>query len=89
MSDESVPRVVQEARAADSSQIIQVAGDYYSGHVARTTAMRTLPRDMATFTGREAELAQLIQAVGQARAVAIHTVDGMPGVGKTALGRVP
>ena len=85
MTDESVPRIVQEARAADSSQIIQIAGNYYSGDIARTTAMRTLPRDMAAFTGREAELTQLIKAPGQAQVVTIHTVDGMPGVGKTAL----
>jgi DNA-binding SARP family transcriptional activator/tetratricopeptide (TPR) repeat protein len=49
-------------------------------------AMRTLPRDVAAFTGRDAELDRLIAAAaGAAGVVAIHAVDGMPGVGKTAL----
>jgi tetratricopeptide (TPR) repeat protein len=48
-------------------------------------AMRTLPRDVAAFTGRDTELQQLIAAAGSAGVVAIHTVGGMPGIGKTAL----
>jgi DNA-binding SARP family transcriptional activator/tetratricopeptide (TPR) repeat protein len=48
--------------------------------------MRTLPRDVAAFTGRDTELRGLVAtAAGAARVVAIHAVDGMPGVGKTAL----
>ena len=48
--------------------------------------MRTLPRDVAAFTGRDSELWQLMAAAaGAAGGVAVHTVDGMPGVGKTAL----
>lgn len=52
---------------------------------------RSLPRDLADFTGREHELRQLLIAVEQAAgdgatAVAIHAIDGMPGVGKTTLG---
>gem|GEM_PF-2986575 len=47
-----------------------------------------LRRDIPTFTGREAEFAQLRGAVETARAtgtvIAIHAVDGKPGVGKTA-----
>jgi tetratricopeptide (TPR) repeat protein/transcriptional regulator with XRE-family HTH domain len=49
-------------------------------------AMRTLPRDVAAFTGRDTELRGLIAAAaGATGVVAIHAVDGMPGVGKTAL----
>jgi DNA-binding SARP family transcriptional activator/tetratricopeptide (TPR) repeat protein/DNA-binding XRE family transcriptional regulator len=49
-------------------------------------AMRTLRRDVAAFTGRDAELRGLIAAArGAVGMVAIHAVDGMPGVGKTAL----
>lgn len=49
-------------------------------------AMHSLRGDIATFTGREKEIQRLRDAVdaGTVRAVAIHTVDGMAGVGKTA-----
>ncbi|WP_052026048.1 tetratricopeptide repeat protein, partial [Amycolatopsis vancoresmycina] len=50
--------------------------------------LRTLPRDVPAYTGRAAELAWLADAVadaaGSGDAVAIHAVDGMAGVGKTA-----
>ena len=53
---------------------------------APPSAMQTLPRDAAAFTGRDTELQRLIAAAaGSAGVVAIHAVDGMPGVGKTAL----
>ncbi|WJD99500.1 ATP-binding protein [Streptomyces antimycoticus] len=47
----------------------------------------TLPRDVAAFTGREGELHRLLRAAeaGRAPVISIHTVDGMAGVGKTAL----
>jgi tetratricopeptide (TPR) repeat protein len=48
----------------------------------------SLPPDTAAFTGREEELDRITAAVTQAGAggiVAIHAIDGMPGVGKTAL----
>jgi LuxR family transcriptional regulator, maltose regulon positive regulatory protein len=48
-------------------------------------ATRTLPHDVASFTGRQRELEQLAQAVAGAReVVAIHAIGGMAGVGKTA-----
>ena len=51
-------------------------------------ATRTLPRDIATFTGREAEIDQVMRAltdsVGPGSVVSIHAIDGMAGVGKTA-----
>jgi DNA-binding SARP family transcriptional activator/tetratricopeptide (TPR) repeat protein len=50
-----------------------------AGIVARRTC---LPRDLPDFTGREAELARLAASAGDRAAV--HTVDGMAGVGKTA-----
>ncbi len=50
--------------------------------------VRTLPRDLAAFTGRQAELQELEGAVNGAAdsggAVAIHAIGGMAGVGKTA-----
>jgi tetratricopeptide (TPR) repeat protein/transcriptional regulator with XRE-family HTH domain len=49
-------------------------------------ATRSLPRDIAAFTGRQAELAQLIGTMAGAAGggvVAIHAISGMAGVGKT------
>jgi transcriptional regulator with XRE-family HTH domain len=50
-------------------------------------ATRALPRDTAAFTGRHAELAQLMATVAAAAAgggvVGIHAIDGMAGIGKT------
>jgi DNA-binding SARP family transcriptional activator len=44
--------------------------------------MRTLPFDVPDFTGRAADLQRLVEVAGRAGVIA---VDGMPGVGKTAL----
>jgi len=50
-------------------------------------ATRALPRDVAVFTGRQAELAQLLETLAAAAAnggvVGIHAIDGMAGIGKT------
>jgi tetratricopeptide (TPR) repeat protein/transcriptional regulator with XRE-family HTH domain len=50
-------------------------------------ATQGLPRDIASFTGRTAELSQLVGALAAAVAgggvVGIYAVDGMAGVGKT------
>ena len=47
---------------------------------------RTLPRDIASFTGREAELRELVESwAGSAGIVGIHAIGGMAGVGKTTL----
>jgi tetratricopeptide (TPR) repeat protein/transcriptional regulator with XRE-family HTH domain len=53
---------------------------------AAAAAMRSLPRDVASFTGRQRELDQLAKAaaVGAGGAVGIHAIGGMAGVGKTA-----
>ncbi|HEX3492973.1 MAG TPA: tetratricopeptide repeat protein [Streptosporangiaceae bacterium] len=49
----------------------------------------SLPPDTAAFTGRDAELELITAAVAEAQGaggrVAIRVIDGMPGVGKTAL----
>jgi tetratricopeptide (TPR) repeat protein/transcriptional regulator with XRE-family HTH domain len=49
-------------------------------------ATRTLPRDVASFTGRQHELAELAEAAaaGTVGVVSIHAIGGMAGVGKTA-----
>lgn len=90
IADGSPPRVVQEARAADTSHVIQVAGNYYGSALAEVGAppkalARTLPRNVRAFTGRKSELKRLTSTAGRAGVVVIHAVNGMPGVGKTAL----
>ncbi|MGW4847057.1 ATP-binding protein, partial [Nocardia brasiliensis] len=45
----------------------------------------TLRRDVAAFIGRDVELRRIMDAAAPGRVVTIHTIDGMPGVGKTAL----
>jgi tetratricopeptide (TPR) repeat protein/transcriptional regulator with XRE-family HTH domain len=48
-------------------------------------ATRALPRDIASFTGRQRELADLVgAAAGPGGVVGIHAIGGMAGVGKTA-----
>jgi tetratricopeptide (TPR) repeat protein/transcriptional regulator with XRE-family HTH domain len=50
-------------------------------------ATRTLPRDIASFTGRQGELTQLLgvidSPVADGGVVGIHAIGGMAGVGKT------
>ncbi len=54
---------------------------------AVAVAQRTLPRDVASFSGRESELSLLLDAVDRAMGpggvAGIHAIDGMAGVGKT------
>jgi tetratricopeptide (TPR) repeat protein/transcriptional regulator with XRE-family HTH domain len=48
-------------------------------------ALRSLPRDVASFTGRQRELEQMAEAAaGAGGVVGIHAIGGMAGVGKTA-----
>ncbi len=53
------------------------------------TATRALPRDIASFTGRAAELARLLDEMDSleptAGVIGIHAIDGMAGIGKTTL----
>ncbi len=52
---------------------------------AAAVAMRSLPRDVASFTGRQRELEQLAKSATIAGGVvSIHAIGGMAGVGKTA-----
>jgi tetratricopeptide (TPR) repeat protein/transcriptional regulator with XRE-family HTH domain len=56
---------------------------------AAAAATRTLPRDTVSFTGRGGELGRLLEALTPEAAdgvvLGIHAIDGMAGVGKTAL----
>jgi tetratricopeptide (TPR) repeat protein/transcriptional regulator with XRE-family HTH domain len=68
--------------------VLAAARDAAPG-AAAAAATRTLPRDSANLTGRERELARLIEAVtpepAGGVAVGVHVIDGMPGIGKTTL----
>jgi tetratricopeptide (TPR) repeat protein/transcriptional regulator with XRE-family HTH domain len=78
-------RALFEAAARGHAPASQVLA---AGEGAAAAATRTLPRDIASFTGREAELARLTGAVTGAAAgggvVGIHAIGGMAGIGKTA-----
>ncbi|WP_405166317.1 tetratricopeptide repeat protein [Nocardia sp. NBC_01499] len=56
-----------------------------SAQPVRPTVLTSLRRDVPTFVGREVEVERIMDAAGPGRVVSIHTIDGMPGVGKTAL----
>ena len=54
--------------------------------ITATAPPQTLPRDIASFTGRVPELAQLTdEAAGNGGVVSIYAIGGMAGVGKTTL----
>ena len=54
--------------------------------ITATAPPQTLPRDIASFTGREPELAQLTEeAAAKGGVVSIYAIGGMAGVGKTTL----
>ncbi len=53
--------------------------------LAAASAMRSLPADVSSFTGRQRELDQLAKAATSGGGVvSIHAIGGMAGVGKTA-----
>jgi len=54
--------------------------------ITATAPPQTLPRDIASFTGRAPELAQLTgEVAGKGGVVSIYAIGGMAGVGKTTL----
>jgi len=59
-----------------------------TGSAGVAAATRTLPRDIASFTGRREELRELVGATAGAASpgavVSIHAIGGMAGIGKTA-----
>src|SRR6185437_14158043 len=73
------PERVQFETAARGRPLERVSG------AAAAAAMRTLPRDVASFTGRQRELERLTESAAAAGGVVgIHAIGGMAGVGKTA-----
>jgi tetratricopeptide (TPR) repeat protein/transcriptional regulator with XRE-family HTH domain len=69
-----------EAAARGRSGTALAAGE------GQPAATRTLPRDVASFTGRQRELSQLTgNGADPAGVIGIQAIGGMAGVGKTAL----
>jgi tetratricopeptide (TPR) repeat protein/transcriptional regulator with XRE-family HTH domain len=79
-------RFVAAARGRRPAADVLPARDGGPGAFA-AAATRALPRDIAAFTGRQAELARLTGGIDALAAaggvVGIHAVGGMAGVGKT------
>ena len=71
-----------EAAARGTAETMAAGGGPVAGVAAAT---RTLPRDIASFTGRRQELRDLIDAAADSSgAVSICAIGGMAGIGKTA-----
>ena len=78
---------VAAARGRAAAEEVLAAWKSASPGLFAAAATRALPRDISSFTGRQAELGQLLRRVGTLAAaggvVGIHSVDGMAGIGKT------
>lgn len=86
----SLPELVHALYAEGLAIRLDELGSRISalGMAAPAAAIRSLPRDISSFTGRQGPLRQLIQAVtsrvATSEPVGIYAIDGMAGVGKTA-----
>jgi tetratricopeptide (TPR) repeat protein/transcriptional regulator with XRE-family HTH domain len=80
---------VAAARGRAPAADVLATGNGAPAQGAGAVATRTLPRDIGSFTGREAELSELLAMLAEAAegggVVGIHAIDGMAGAGKTAL----
>jgi tetratricopeptide (TPR) repeat protein/transcriptional regulator with XRE-family HTH domain len=80
-------RFVMAARGRVPAAEVLAARQGQAPGAFAAAATRALPRDTASFTGRQAELAHLMGALATAAAgggvVGIHAIDGMAGIGKT------
>ncbi|SEG95607.1 Predicted ATPase [Nonomuraea solani] len=70
--------------AAELSILVRAAGTDTHDPRPERSALRQLPADVAAFVGRARELT-LLEEAGDAATVVITAIDGMAGVGKTAL----
>ena len=85
-------RVLEAAEVPASHETGQITPAVASGGQIQSPPLQVrfcLPPDAAAFTGRDGELeritAEVTTAAGAGRVVAIHAIDGMPGIGKTTL----
>jgi len=74
---------------APAADVLAAGGGSAGRGGSAAAATRTLPRDIGSFTGREAELSRLLAALSGAAEggglAGIYAIDGMAGVGKTTL----
>jgi tetratricopeptide (TPR) repeat protein/transcriptional regulator with XRE-family HTH domain len=72
---------------APAGDVMAAAGRASEVGGSAAAASRTLPRDIAAFTGRQAELGQLMARWAETAAgggvVSVHAIGGMAGIGKT------
>ncbi|MQY18355.1 tetratricopeptide repeat protein [Nocardia macrotermitis] len=78
-------RIWKTAFAEGSSPQPVISSPTVPGELSRELILDTLPSDKTTLIGRDAALDDILTAAGTARSASIHTIDGMPGIGKTAL----
>ena len=81
---------IAAARGRAPAGDVLAAAAREAGTASAAAASRTLPRDIAAFTGRQAELGQLMArwaetaaAAGGSGVVSVHAIGGMAGIGKT------
>jgi tetratricopeptide (TPR) repeat protein len=75
------------ARASSKGRSYQAGRDVHvteSPGPAAVGMIRTLPRDTVAFTGRDKEVDEVLKGA-EGQGLAVHVIDGMAGVGKTAL----
>jgi tetratricopeptide (TPR) repeat protein/transcriptional regulator with XRE-family HTH domain len=74
---------------APAGDVLAAAAGASGAAGSAAAASRTLPRDIAAFTGRQDELSQLMArwaetaAAGGGGVVSVHAIGGMAGIGKT------
>jgi tetratricopeptide (TPR) repeat protein/transcriptional regulator with XRE-family HTH domain len=80
-------RFVAAARGKGPAAAVLTVRQQVAPGAFAALAARALPRDIAAFTGRQAELGRLMGKLAAVAAgggvVGIHAVDGMAGIGKT------
>jgi tetratricopeptide (TPR) repeat protein/transcriptional regulator with XRE-family HTH domain len=78
---------VAAARGKTPAADVLAASEREAPGASPAAATRSLPRAIAAFTGRQAELSRLLGALAAAGAgpgvVGIYAIDGMAGIGKT------
>ncbi len=88
LSGPTEERFVAVARGRVSAGMVVGGGPSAGQGTFAAAATRALPRDIASFTGRQDELARLLQSIGSLAAsggvIGIYAIDGMAGIGKTA-----